>query len=272
MMMPDSSLQPRTQRHYDSHPFDAITPADELQPTDMQPKPFVEFCERYLRGRMAVADIGCGPGRATMYLLARGAAVTALDISAMSITRAHKRAPDAHFVQGTAVALPFGDASFDLVVADGVIHHTPDARTAFAESVRVLRPDGFFYLGIYNRRRHYYYLYTYAGPPISWMARTAVGRAALSLTLIPVYYLAHLIKSRGKRTWQGATNFFYDYLITPQATFHTREEVAAWGKALDLNLVKYDASLGNVHVFVFRKPVSRLSAPALSSAAGGNDE
>jgi len=260
----DTSLQDRTKHHYDSHPFDAITPEDELEPGRIQPKSFLEFCGRYLRRQMAVAEIGCGPGRGTMYLAALDVDVTAVDISAASLARARRRAPEASFVRATTMALPFCNACFDAVVSDGVIHHTPNARAAFAESVRVLRPGGYVYLGIYNRRRHYYYIYTCAGPPVRWLDRSAVGRAVLSMTLIPLYYVVHLAKSRGKRTWAGAKNFFYDYIITPQATFYTREDVAAWGHELGLGLVEYDPSLGNVHVFVFRKPSARQQAEELS--------
>lgn len=250
----DTTLEDRTRRHYDDHPFDAITPEDERRPETIQPKPFVAFCERYLRGQISIAEIGCGPGRATMYLAARGAAITAVDISAASLARARARAPDARYVRATTMALPFGAASFELVVCDGVIHHTSDARAAFTEIARVLRPGGHLYLGVYNRRRLYYYIYTNAGPPIRWLERSAVGRAVLSMTLIPLYYLVHLAKSRGRRTWAGAKNFFYDYMMTPRATFYTREEIIAWGSALGLELITYDPSLGNVHVFVFGKP------------------
>src|SRR5262249_42901798 len=138
-------------------------------------------------------------------------------------------------------------------VSDGVIHHAPDARSAFVESVRVLRGGGYLYLGVYNRRRYYYYIYTYGGQPIRWLERSVAGRAVLSVTFIPLYYLAHLVKSRGKRSWLGAKNFFYDYIITPRSSFFTREEVAGWGADLGLDLIKYDASLGNVQVFTFRK-------------------
>lgn len=72
-------------------------------------------------------------------------------------------------------------------------------------------------------------------------------------TLLPVYYFAHLIKSRGKRTWYGARNFFYDYIITPQATFHTKDEIVEWGKEMSLELIDYDPDVGNIHAFVFRK-------------------
>ena len=250
----DTTPQNRTEQHYDSHPFDAITPEDEHAPRTIQPKPFIEFCEHYMRRQIAVEEIGCGPGRGTMYLAALGIDVTAVDISAVSLARARKRAPKAGFVRGTVMALPFSDACFDAVVSDGVIHHTPNARAAFAENVRILRPGGYLYLGLYNRRRHYYYIYTYAGPPIRWLDKSAAGRTALGMTLIPLYYLVHLAKSRGRRSWAGAKNFFYDYIITPQATFYTHEEITAWGDELGLDLIKYDSSLGNVHIFVFRKP------------------
>ena len=254
-----NSLQSSTKYHYNAHPFDAITPEGEREPRTIQPKPFIEFCERHLMSQMSVAEIGCGPGRATMYLTALGTSVIALDISEASLSRARRRAPGAQYVQATAMALPFRDQAFDAVIADGVIHHTPDARVTFGEAVRVLRFGGYLYLGIYNRRRLYYYLYTYAGPPIRWLEKSAAGRVALSLTLIPLYYLVHLAKSRARRTWAGAKNFFYDYIITPQAAFFTREEIAAWGDELGLDLIRYDPSLGNVHVFMFRKADSKLS-------------
>ncbi|MFH1474462.1 MAG: class I SAM-dependent methyltransferase, partial [Chloroflexota bacterium] len=44
------------------------------------------------------------------------------------------------FVVGDVVALPFPDASFDLVTSSFSVHHWPDAAAGFAEIRRVLRP------------------------------------------------------------------------------------------------------------------------------------
>jgi len=251
------TLQRRTAAHYDAYPFDFLTPEDEASIATMQPRPFLRFIREHAKAGMKVGEIGCGPGRGTMYLTQAGLDVTALDLSGTSIALARGRAPGAQFVQGSNLDLPFADATFDLVVSDGVIHHTPDAYRAFAENVRVLKPGGLMYLGVYNRRRYYYYLYTYFGAPVRRLERTRLGRALVCGTVFPPYYLAHLVKSRGKRTVRGARNFFYDYVITPQASFHTREEVAEWAVRSGLDLTDYDPSMGNVHVFVLRKRQDR---------------
>jgi hypothetical protein len=117
-----------------------------------------------------------------------------------------------------------------------------------AENARVLRSGGYLYLGVYKRKRYYYYLYTYAGRPVRWLEHRPWGRVLVCNTLLPIYYLVHLVKSRGRRTWHGAKSFFYDYIITPTASFHTRDEIEQC-----LELLEYDPRAGNVHAFFFRK-------------------
>jgi SAM-dependent methyltransferase len=53
-----------------------------------------------------------------------------LDLSGVSATRAD------------AEALPFADASFDLVLGHAVLHHLPDLDRSFSEFHRVLKPGG----------------------------------------------------------------------------------------------------------------------------------
>ena len=219
----------------------------------MQPAPFRRFVDKRVVAGAKIAEIGCGPGRGTLFLVRHSADVVAVDISSRSLKLARQRAPAARFVLSTNLALPFANNRFDAVVSDGVIHHTPDPRASFAENARIVKTGGYFYLGLYNKRRYYYYLYTFVGAPIRWLEKRSVGRMLIHGTMIPAYWLVHLVKSRGKRTWRGAVNFFYDYFITPRASFHTYEEICNWASHEGLDLVEYDPSLGNVHVFVFHK-------------------
>lgn len=100
-------------------------------------------------------DIGCGTGYVAA-LYARGqAVVTAVDIAERSVELTRKRLAQlglhATVRTANAEALPFPDASFDLVSSFGVLHHTPDTAKALREVHRVLVPGGRALLMFYNR-------------------------------------------------------------------------------------------------------------------------
>lgn len=86
-------------------------------------------------------DVGCGSGGT----IAAGAQLgrwTGLDTSAAALAFARARHPEATWVQGSATALPFADASFDGVVCLDVIEHLADDHGAAGEIARVLAPGG----------------------------------------------------------------------------------------------------------------------------------
>ncbi len=251
--MNHDELQQQTKAHYEDYPFDFLTEEDERNIEQLQPLPFFRFAENYLFPGTNAAEIGCGGGRGSMFMDKRGVHLLSLDISPTAIRLARRRAPNSQFVQATNLQLPLPDEAFDVVVSDGVIHHTPDAYQSFCENARVLKQGGMMYVGVYRRKRYYYYVYSYLGRPVRWLDKRDWGRLLIYATLLPIYYVVHLLKSRGKRTWRGARNFFYDYIITPYASFHTREEIVEWGLSNDLELITYDENVGNVHAFVFCK-------------------
>lgn len=111
------------------------------------------FWLRHTRPDFAPADIldlGCSVGHQTLpwartYPEAR---VTGIDVAASCLRYAHGRAAaqgtTAHFLQADATALPWPDASFDLVYSSMFLHELPlkDIHKVFAEARRVLRPGG----------------------------------------------------------------------------------------------------------------------------------
>ena len=115
----------------------------------------------YLRGpEMAgrrVLEIGLGYGTVAEFLARAGADYHGLDIAAGPVEMARHRlasVPSARpeqVQQGSALDLPFADASFDRVVSIGCLHHTGNLGRAVAEARRVLRPGGELLLMVYNR-------------------------------------------------------------------------------------------------------------------------
>ncbi len=90
----------------------------------------------------ATLEVGCGEGRVARDLADRGHRVTGLDASPTLLRAAAEADPGATYVEGDAQALPFDDASFDLVVAYNALMDVRDMPAAVAEAARVLRPGG----------------------------------------------------------------------------------------------------------------------------------
>ena len=89
-----------------------------------------------------VLDAGCGPGAwvpATRARLADDALLVAFDINSSRLTYVDP-ASAARCVAGDVVALPFPDASFDVVLAMHMLYHVPDIAGAVRDLRRVLRP------------------------------------------------------------------------------------------------------------------------------------
>ena len=98
-----------------------------------------------------VLDIGCGPGHVAGALAEAGAAVTGIDFSARMVEVARRHYPQATFLEANAEELPFGDASFEAVVSNFVVHHLARPDVVFREVCRALKPGGRFAFVVFER-------------------------------------------------------------------------------------------------------------------------
>lgn len=91
-----------------------------------------------------VLDVGCGPGVLTSRLVDRCGTegTVAVDPSAPFVEAARTRLPGVDVRQAAAEALPFADASFDLCLAQLVVHFMADPVAGLHEMGRVTRPGG----------------------------------------------------------------------------------------------------------------------------------
>ena len=182
-----------------------------------------ERCIEYARGRFAKMagtegwpygrslEIGCGTGFFTLNLKLAGVLDDAhvTDISPGMVAVAERNAKELGFEVTGKVAdaetLPYGDASFDLVIGHAVLHHIPDVELALREVLRVLKPGGRFVI---------------AGEPTVWGDRiarrlsTATWQTATRLTQLP------LLRRRCGR---------------PVAELHASSEAAALEAQVDLH-------------------------------------
>lgn len=91
-----------------------------------------------------VLDAACGEGYGSSLLAREASSVVGVDVSAEAVAHARARyaADNLLYAQGSCAALPFDDASFDLVVSFETIEHLLEQTAMLAELRRVLVPDG----------------------------------------------------------------------------------------------------------------------------------
>jgi SAM-dependent methyltransferase len=89
-------------------------------------------------------DVGCGPGGLTAQLVKRlgSGAVSAIDPSGPFVAAVRAQFPEVDVRSGVAEHLPFPDDSFDLALAQLVVHFMADPVAGLREMARVTRPGG----------------------------------------------------------------------------------------------------------------------------------
>jgi SAM-dependent methyltransferase len=136
---------------------------------------------------------------------------------------------------GSLFHAPFAAGQFDVVICQGVIQSTPDARAAFYSIADLVAPDGMLYLYIYEDRAPKSLLLRRVFP-WSWCLPEGI-RVALSRCLAVMRSLHLLAKQRTcKMEWfrehyDNYTLGFFDILSPRWVSFHKPEDVLSWFKS-----------------------------------------
>ena len=89
-----------------------------------------------------VLDACCGTGDLAVEAERRGGRVVGLDFSERMLERARKKSGAIEWVQGDALALPFGDGEFDAATVGFGVRNLADLEGGLRELARVLKPGG----------------------------------------------------------------------------------------------------------------------------------
>jgi SAM-dependent methyltransferase len=92
--------------------------------------------------RGLTVEVGCGEGRVTRELRARGYDVAAFDVSETLVMLAREADPEGNYGVADAAMLPIGDGAAALFVAFNVLHEIADLSEAIAEAARALALAG----------------------------------------------------------------------------------------------------------------------------------
>lgn len=164
-----------------------------------------------------VLEVGCGTGQLSNYLAATSMCeVFGSDMSMNSLRLGSAFAsanaiPGITFMQMNLFRPCLADNSFDIVISNGVLHHTYDAKKAFMSISKLVNPGGHILIGLYNKIGR-------LTTDIRRFVRRIIGDRVL-------YYDAVLrrdLDSEKRRAWIADQ---YDH---PHETKHSISEVLKW--------------------------------------------
>jgi len=129
-------------------------PAELANVPETAVESFAGVANPWTMGRLSagerVLDLGSGAGTDSLIaaqMVGEQGRVVGIDMTAEMLAKARAAASEAgvgnvEFVEAEAEQLPFDDASFDVVISNGVIDLIPDKDAVYAELHRVLVPGG----------------------------------------------------------------------------------------------------------------------------------
>ena len=164
-----------------------------------------------------ILECGCGTGQLTNFLSIANRTAFGTDICLNSLRlgldfKRKNNLTNAHFLQMNLFRPIFKPGSFDLVVSNGVLHHTSDPFRAFQSISKLVKPNGYILIGLYHRY----------GRLITDFRRAVFRFTRDRLTFLDPNLRKGGFAAAKRRAW------FMDQYKHPHESKHTIGEVLGW--------------------------------------------
>ena len=117
---------------------------------------FVKKLDDEIPMRSNILEAGCGTGQMSIVLSRYARQIYSIDLSKDSLIEAKQfinsnDIKSVHLFRMNIFKLFFEENTFDVIISNGVLHHTYNPKLAFSKLVRVLKPGGIIVIGLYHR-------------------------------------------------------------------------------------------------------------------------
>ena len=165
-----------------------------------------------------ILEAGCGTGQMSIVLSRYARQIYGIDLSKGSLIEAKKfiysnDIKSVHLFRMNIFKLFFEENTFDVIISNGVLHHTYNPKLAFSKLVRVLKPGGIIVIGLYHRY----------GRIIQKIRQSLIKNFGDSFKFLDKRF-REKISNKKKYAW------FLDQYKNPSETTHTYLEVLNWFK------------------------------------------
>jgi len=187
---------------------------------------FAKLLDEQIPFGARVIECGCGTGQLTNFLSIANRTVIGTDLclNSLKMATAFKDSNDldrAHFLQMNLFRPCFKPGSFDLVISNGVLHHTSDPRLGFQSISRLVKPGGYILVGLYHKYGRL------ATDVRRWVFNATNDR----LMFLDRHAVDGGVSAAKRRSW------FMDQYKNPHESKHTVGEVLSWLQATGFEFV-----------------------------------
>ena len=204
---------------YEENPFPGYEDIDSAETLADKARRgvFARLLDDQTPATASVLEVGCGTGQLSNFLGVRGRTVFGADLCLNSLRlarqfRCRNLLRTVHFVQMNLFRPVFEESSFDLVICNGVLHHTDDPPGGFRSIARLVRPGGHIVIGLYNRY----------GRVWTDLRRGVFRLSGNHLRFLDPYLSDPTVDAHKKRIW------FADQYCHPHESKHSMEQLLQW--------------------------------------------
>jgi carbamoyltransferase len=194
---------------------------------------YAHSLDRSIPYNSTVLEVGCGTGQLSNYLGISFRRVIGTDLCLNSLRLGERFRSDhdlnrVWFMQMNLFRPCFKPGQFDVVLCNGVLHHTADPLGGFRGLVPLVKPGGHLVVGLYNRYGR---------------LMTDLRRGAFRLTGGRARWIDPILRKRDARDDPKSRAWFFDQYRHPHESKHTTDEVLGWFEQTGLELVRGVPSL-----------------------------
>ena len=188
-----------------------------------------------------ILEVGCGTGQLSLYLSRFKREIFGIDLSKNSLNlgeefRLKCGIQNVFFCRMNIFNLLFKKNFFDIIISNGVLHHTHSPKLAFKKIVKLLKKNGIIIVGLYHKYGRFF-------TKIKQKLAPFLGKKILTFDK-----RLKLIKSNKKKeAWK------MDQFFNPYETTHTFSEVKEWFYEEKIEILNCIPIFNNENENIFEK-------------------
>ena len=173
-----------------------------------------------------ILEVGCGTGQLSLFLSRYQRQIFSIDLSIKSLEmgenfRKKNNIKNLFFLKMNLFNLFFAKEFFDVIISNGVLHHTKNPKLAFIELTKYLKKGGYIVIGLYHRYGRIY----------NKITKFLINTFGNSFKFLDKKILDKNYSEEKRFAW------FMDQYKNPKESTHTFAEVLKWFNDADIEFI-----------------------------------